>query len=146
MPMCTARTQRPDLFAAVVSHVGIYDALRTELEPNGEFNVTEFGTVKDLEQFRALYAYSPFHRVVDGTKYPPVLLTSGDNDGRVNPWQSRKMAARLQAANKSDHPILLRTTSTAGHGIGTSLDERIDEEADVWAFLLEQVGIEMKPK
>jgi prolyl oligopeptidase len=126
-----------------VSHVGIYDVLRTELEPNGEFNVTEFGTVKDPEQFAALYAYSPYHRVVDGTKYPAVLLTSGDNDGRVNPWQSRKMAARLQAANKSEHPILLRTTSTAGHGIGTSLDERIDEEADVWGFLFEQLGIKM---
>jgi prolyl oligopeptidase len=142
--MGAALTQRPDLFGAVVSHVGIYDALRTELEPNGEFNVTEFGTVKNLEQFRALYAYSPYHRVVDGTKYPPVLLTSGDHDGRVNPWQSRKMAARLQAANKSAHPILLRTTSTAGHGIGTSLDERIDEEADVWGFIFDQLGIQMR--
>ncbi len=142
--MGAALTQRPDLFAAVVSHVGIYDALRTELEPNGEFNVTEFGTVKDAEQFRALYAYSPYHRVMDGAKYPPVLLTSGDNDGRVNPWQSRKMAARLQAANGSEHPILLRTTSTAGHGIGTSLDERIDEEADVWAFVFNELSMEMK--
>src|SRR6266576_3427068 len=137
-------TQHPQLARAVESHVGIYDALRTELEPNGEFNVTEFGSVKDAEQFHALYAYSPYHRVVDGMKYPPVLLTSGDNDGRVNPWQSRKMAARLQAANKSDHPILLRTTSTAGHGIGTSLDERIDEEADVYAFLFDQLGMQMK--
>lgn len=142
--MGAALTQRPDLFGAVVSHVGIYDVLRTELEPNGEFNVTEFGTVKDLEQFKALYEYSPYNHVADGTKYPPVLLTSGDNDGRVNPWQSRKMAARLQAANGSDKPILLRTTSTSGHGIGTALDERIDEEADVWSFLFEQVGIEIK--
>jgi len=141
--MGAALTQRPDLFAAVVSHVGIYDALRTELEPNGEFNVTEFGTVKDTEQFKALYAYSPYHHVVDGRKYPPVLLTSGDNDGRVNPWQSRKMAARLEAANASGNPILLRTTSTSGHGIGTSLDERIDEEADVWGFLFEQLGIKV---
>jgi prolyl oligopeptidase len=124
--------------------VGIYDSLRTELEPNGEFNVTEFGTVKDKEQFAALHAYSPYHRVVDGTKYPPVLLLSGDHDGRVNPWQSRKMAARLQAANASEHPILLRTTSTSGHGIGTALDERIDEEADVYAFLLDQLGIRIK--
>ena len=142
--MGAALTQRPDLFAAVVSHVGIYDSLRMELEPNGEFNVTEFGSVKDAEQFRALYAYSPYHRVVDGTKYPPILLTSGDNDGRVNPWQSRKMAARLQAANTSGNPILLRTTSTAGHGIGTSLDERIDEEADVYGFLFDQLGIQIK--
>jgi prolyl oligopeptidase len=142
--MGAALVQRPDLFAAVVSHVGIYDMLRTELEPNGEFNITEFGTVKDLEQFRALFAYSPYHHVVDGTKYPAVLMTSGDNDGRVNPWQSRKMAARLQAANGSGKPILLRTTSTSGHGIGTALDERIDEEADVWGFILDQLGIQIK--
>ena len=100
-------------------------------------------TVKDPEQFKALYGYSPYHHVVDGTKYPPVLLTSGDNDGRVNPWQSRKMAARLQAANTGGL-VLLRTTSTSGHGIGTSLDERIDEEADVWGFLFEQLGIQVK--
>jgi prolyl oligopeptidase len=142
--MGAALTQRPDLFRAVVAQVGIYDMLRVELDPNGAFNTTEFGTVKDLDQFKALYAYSPYHHVMDGTKYPAVLLTSGDNDGRVNPWQSRKMAARLQEANKSDHPILLRTTSTAGHGIGTSLDERIDEEADVWAFLFDQLGMQVK--
>jgi prolyl oligopeptidase len=142
--MGAALTQRPDLFGAVVGHVGIYDSLRTELEPNGEFNVTEFGTVKDEAQFRALHTYSPYHRVLDGTKYPAVLLLAGDHDGRVNPYNSRKMAARLQAANKSERPILLRTTSTSGHGIGTSLDERIDEEADVYAFLFDQLGITLK--
>ena len=91
-------TQRPDLARAVVAHVGIHDMLRVELDPNGQFNVTEFGTVKDPEQFKALFAYSPFHHVRDGVKYPAVLLTTGENDGRVNPAQSRKMAARLQAA------------------------------------------------
>jgi len=140
--MGAALTQRPELFRAVVSSVGFYDSLRTELEPNGEFNVTEFGTVKDAEQFRALYAYSPYHHVVDGTKYPAVLLMTGDNDGRVNPYHSRKMAARLQAANGSEHPILLRTTSSAGHGIGTALDERIDEEAEVYSFLFDQLGMD----
>jgi len=101
-------TQRPDLARVVVSRVGIYDMLRVELDPNGAFNVTEFGTVKDPEQFKALYAYSPFHRVRDGVRYPAVLLTTGENDGRVNPFQSRKMAARLQAASASDLPILFR--------------------------------------
>src|SRR5581483_9821508 len=118
-------TQHPDMVHAVVSQVGIYDSLRTELEPNGEFNITEFGTVKNKEQFDALHAYSPYHRVVNGTKYPAVLMLTGDNDGRVNPFHSRKMIARLQAANKSKYPILLRTTASAGHGMGTSLDERI---------------------
>ena len=135
-------TQRPDLARAVVSHVGIYDMLRIELDPNGQFNVTEFGTVKDPDQFKALYAYSPYHNVRDGTKYPAVLLTTGENDGRVNPAQSRKMAARLQAATASDSPILFRSTASAGHGIGTALKERIAEQADVLAFLYDQLGIE----
>lgn len=134
-------TQHPGTVRAVVSHVGIYDSLRTELEPNGEFNITEFGTVKNRDQFEALYAYSPYHHVVDGTRYPAVMMLTGDNDGRVNPFHSRKMIARLQAANKSKFPILLRTTSTAGHGIGTALDERIAEEADVYAFLFDQLGM-----
>ncbi|MDB6111110.1 MAG: prolyl endopeptidase [Pedosphaera sp.] len=137
-------TQHPDLIRAVVSHVGIYDSLRTELDPNGEFNITEFGTVKNPEQFKALYDYSPYQRVVNGTRYPAVLLMTGDNDHRVNPSHSRKMAARLQAANKSKNPILLRTTAIAGHGMGTGLDERIAGEADAYAFLFDQLGIKYK--
>jgi prolyl oligopeptidase len=137
-------TQHPELARVVVSHVGIYDALRTELEPNGEFNITEFGTVKDADQFAALYAYSPYHHVVDGTRYPAVLLLTGDHDGRVNPFHSRKMIARLQAANHSKHPILLRTTSAAGHGMGTAFDEGIAEGADVYAFLFDQLGLKYK--
>jgi prolyl oligopeptidase len=135
-------TQRPDLARAVVSHVGIYDMLRVELDPNGQFNVTEFGTVKDPEQFRALFAYSPYHHVHNGTKYPAVLFTTGDNDGRVNPAQSRKMAARLQAATASDLPILFRSTASAGHGIGTALKVRIAEQADVLSFLFGQLGVD----
>ena len=134
-------TQHPDLTRAVVSHVGIYDMLRVELDPNGAFNVTEFGSVKDPAQFRALYAYSPYHHVVDGTKYPAVLFMTGDNDGRVNPLHSRKMTARLQAANGGTHPILLRTTANAGHGMGTALGERIAQEADGLAFLFDQLGM-----
>ena len=134
-------TQHPDLFRAVVSSVGIYDMLRVELAPNGAFNVTEFGTVKNPGQFKALYAYSPYHHVVDGTKYPAVLMMTGANDGRVAPYHSRKMTARLIAANKSDNPILLRTSSSAGHGMGTALSERIKQSADIYAFLFAQLGM-----
>ncbi len=133
-------TQRPELFRAVASHVGIYDMLRVELEPNGAFNVTEFGTVKNRAQFDALYAYSPLHHVKDGVAYPAVLLTTGDNDGRVNPYNSRKMAARLQAATSSDRPILLRTSASSGHGIGSSMKDRIAEKSDVLFFLMDQIG------
>jgi prolyl oligopeptidase len=135
-------TQRPELARAVVAHVGIHDMLRVELDPNGQFNVTEFGTVKNPEQFKALLAYSPFHHVRDGVNYPAVLLTTGENDGRVNPAQSRKMAARLQAATASDLPILFRSTASAGHGIGSSLKDRIAEQADVLAFLFNQLGVD----
>lgn len=138
--MGAALTQRPDLFRAVVSFVGIYDMLRVELDPNGAFNTTEFGTVKDPDQFKALYAYSPYHHVKDGTAYPAILFLTGENDHRVNPMQSRKMTARLQAANGGKNPILLRTTSSAGHGIGTALNERIEQNADVLSFLFDQLG------
>jgi prolyl oligopeptidase len=134
-------TQHPELMRAVVSFVGIYDMLRVELAPNGEFNVTEFGTVKDPDQFKALYAYSPYHHVVDGTKYPSILFMTGANDGRVAPYHSRKMVARLDEANKSANPILLRTSSSAGHGIGTALSERIKQLADEYSFLFAQLGM-----
>jgi prolyl oligopeptidase len=137
-------TQHPELMRAVVSFVGIYDMLRVELAPNGAFNVTEFGTVKDPEQFKALYAYSPYHHVVDGTKYPSILFMTGANDGRVAPYHSRKMTARLDAANKSTNPILLRTTSSAGHGIGTALTERIKQLSDEYSFLFSQLGMSKK--
>jgi prolyl oligopeptidase len=106
--------------------------------------VTEFGTVQDPEQFKALYAYSPYHHVVDGTKYPSILMLTGANDGRVAPYHSRKMIARLDEANKSENPILLRTSSSAGHGIGTALNERIKQLADTYAFLFAQLGMERK--
>jgi prolyl oligopeptidase len=139
-------TQRPDLFRAVVSHVGVYDMLRVETTPNGAFNVTEYGSVKDPEQFKALYAYSPYHRVKDGVAYPAVLLLTGENDGRVSPYMSRKMAARLQAANASKNPILLRVSFTSGHGIGTALSERVEQSADVYTFLFQQLGMEKEAR
>jgi prolyl oligopeptidase len=139
--MGAALTQRPDLFRAVVAQVAIFDMLRVELDPNGEFNVTEFGTVKDPEQFRALYGYSPYHRVRDGVKYPAVFMSTGENDGRVNPANSRKMAARLQAATTSGLPIFLVTTDAAGHGMGSPLSVQIDQMADYLAFLFDQLGM-----
>jgi prolyl oligopeptidase len=139
--MGAALTQRPDLYRAVVSFVGIYDMLRVERDPNGAFNTTEFGTVKDPAQFKALYAYSPYHHVLDGTAYPAILFLTGENDHRVNPMESRKMIARLQVANSAGRPILLRTTSNAGHGIGTALDEEIEQSADMYGFLFDQLGI-----
>jgi len=143
--MGVALTQHPELYRAVVSMVGVYDMLRVEDTSNGAFNVTEYGTVKDPDQFKALYAYSPYHHVVDGVRYPSILLTTGANDPRVDPWHSRKFCARLQAANASANPILLRTTDKAGHGIGSSLDEIIAERADIYAFLLHELGVDFHP-
>ncbi|HVP57610.1 MAG TPA: prolyl oligopeptidase family serine peptidase [bacterium] len=143
--MGAAFTQHPELFRVVLSHVGIYDALRTELSDNGEFNVTEFGTVKDPDQFAALYAYSPYHHVKDGEKYPAILFTGGDTDARVEPMQSRKMTARMQAATASRLPVLLRTNPNAGHGIGTALEYQLSDRADELAFLFAQLGMKYTP-
>ena len=129
----------------VVSFVGIYDMLRTELSPNGEFNITEFGTVKNADQFQAMLAYSPYEHVEEGVRYPAMLMLTGANDPRVEPMQSRKMIARLQAATASPAPILLRTSDNSGHGIGTPLAEQIDETVDVYAFIFDQLGIEFRP-
>jgi prolyl oligopeptidase len=136
-------TQHPQLAHAVISAVGIYDMLRVELDPNGAFNTTEFGTVKDEAQFRALYAYSPYHHVREGEKYPAVLMMTGANDGRVNPMHSRKFTAALQAATASGLPVYLRISTKSGHGIGSSLDERIDQSADRMAFLFDQLGMNL---
>ncbi len=138
-------TQHPHLFKAVVSFVGIYDMLRLELSPNGSFNVTEYGSVKNPAQFKALYAYSPYYRVKDGTAYPACMFLTGANDPRVNPMQSRKMVARLQAANSSRNPILLWTSSDSGHGIFMSLSQRVGQYTDVYAFLFHQLGVTYKP-
>jgi prolyl oligopeptidase len=137
--------QHPDLMTVVITHVGIYDMLRVELSANGAFNVPEFGTVKDEKQYQALRAYSPYYNVKEGEKYPAVLFLTGANDPRVDPMQSRKMTARLQAATASKAPILLRTSAGSGHGLDSSLSERIEETVDVYAFLFEQLGVKVKP-
>ena len=136
--------QQPQLASCVVSHVGIYDMLRVELSSNGAFNVPEFGTVKDPAQFKALYAYSPYHNVRDAVKYPSVLLLTGMNDPRVDAMQSRKFAARLQAAAQGvsfPNPVLLRTSLDSGHGMGTPLAERIAQAVDVHTFLCWRLGV-----
>jgi prolyl oligopeptidase len=135
-------TQRPTLARAVVSLVGLYDMLRVEHTPNGAYNVPEFGSVVDPAEFRALYAYSPYHRVTPGTAFPSILMVTGENDPRVDPWHSRKMIARLQASSSSSHPILLRTNAAAGHGRGTPLSDQIDEYTDVLTFLMRELDVE----
>ena len=137
-------TQHPQLARAVVAHVGLYDMLRVELDPNGAFNVTEFGSVKDPAQFRAFYAYSPFHQVKNGTPYPAVFFLAGKTDGRVNPAHSRRMTAVLQSATSSGNPVLARFSSASGHGMGTALSEKIAQKADVLAFLFDQLGMTSK--
>jgi prolyl oligopeptidase len=134
-------TQRPELFRAVVSVVGIYDMLRVELDPNGLFNTTEFGTVNNPEQFAALYGYSPYHRVREGVAYPAIFMATGETDGRVNPMHSRKMVARLQAATSSGKPIYLSIQSNAGHGVGSALSIRVNQSADIYSFLFDQLGV-----
>ncbi|MFZ0390216.1 MAG: prolyl oligopeptidase family serine peptidase, partial [Calditrichia bacterium] len=138
-------TQHPQLFEAAVSYVGFYDALRTELSPNGAFNIPEFGTVKNAEQFKALYTYSPYHHVQENTGYPAVLFMTGANDPRVDPMHSRKMTARLQQATTSGEPVLLRTSSSSGHGSGTPLSEKIAQKVDQYVFLFNELGMKYQP-
>ena len=142
--MGAAVTQHPEMYGAVVARVGIYDMLRVEQTPNGQFNTTEYGSVKNPEQFQALYAYSPYHHVKDGTKYPPVLFTSGANDPRVDPFHSRKMVARMQAATGGKGRIFLRAAG-GGHGMATPLSERIEEEVDVLSFVFNELGMKYQP-
>jgi prolyl oligopeptidase len=139
--MGAAFTQRPELFRAVVSLVGIYDMMRVELDANGAFNTTEYGSVEDAKQFAALRAYSPYHHVKDGTAYPAIFMATGETDGRVNPAHSRKMIARLQAASSSGLPIYLSINSHAGHGIGSALSIRVNQASDYYAFLFDQLGM-----
>ena len=132
-------TQRPDLARAVVAAVPVLDSLRSETTINGQYNIAEFGTVKDPDHFAALLAYSPYHNVQDETSYPAVLLTAGEFDTRVEAWHAKKMAARLQAATRSEHPVLLRM-EPGGHLSG-SLEQTIDESTDIHAFLFDQLGL-----
>jgi prolyl oligopeptidase len=135
-----ALTQRPDLFALALINVGEVDVLRSEAGPNGAVNTPEFGTVKDPDGFKYLYAEDAYQHVKNGTPYPTVMLITGANDPRVDPWQLFKMTARLQAATSSKNPVLLRVDTDAGHGIGSTKTQRDLITADQAALLLEIAG------
>jgi prolyl oligopeptidase len=137
-------TQHPDEYRAVVSFVGIYDMLRSELWPNGRYNTSEYGTVTNKADFEWLYAYSPLQHVKPGVAYPAVLLITGVNDPRVAPWQSRKFAAALQAATSSDRPILLLTRMNEGHGVTASFSQRVGNTAAALTFFAGELGLDDK--
>jgi len=137
-------TQHPGAFKAVVSFVGIYDMIRNELFPNGQYNISEYGTATNAENFKWLYAYSPYHHIKQNTDYPAVLLETGMNDPRVASWQSRKFAAALQDANNSDSPIILLTRMNEGHGVTASFSQRIGNYAASMTFFAHELGLQLK--
>lgn len=134
-------TDRPELFAAVVPAVGALEMVRMETTPNGVPNIPEFGTRTNERGFRALLEMSTYHQVRDGVAYPAVLLTHGVNDPRVEVWHTTKTAARLMAATASERPVLMRLDYASGHGVGSTRSQVFDERADVYAFLLWQMGV-----
>ena len=137
-------TQHPEEFKAVVSFVGIYDMLRAELFPNGQYNISEYGTSTNQTDFKWLYTYSPYHNVKPNTAYPATLLETGINDPRVASWQSRKFAAALQAANTSDNPIILITRMNEGHGVTASFSQRTGNTAAAVTFFAHELGLKLK--
>jgi prolyl oligopeptidase len=136
-----ALTERPDLFAVALPRVGCVNAVRMETTPNGVPNIPEFGSCETEAGFRSLYEMDALQHVRDGVKYPAVLVTHGANDPRVEPWQSAKFAARLQAATASGKPVLFRVDYEAGHGIGSTKTQRLQERADIYSFMLWQFGV-----
>lgn len=137
-------TQRPDLFGACLPAVGVMDMLRFHKFTAGRFWVDDYGCADtDEDEFNALYAYSPYHNLVDGTQYPPTMITTADTDDRVVPGHSFKFAARLQEAHVGSNPVLIRIESKAGHGAGKPTAKIIEEVADQWAFLAKH--LEMEP-
>ncbi len=136
-----AITERPELFAAAVSSVGVHDTIRSETRANGVANIPEYGTVKKEDEFHALLAMSSYAQVRSGVDYPAVLLTHGVNDIRVDVWQSTKFAARLAAARTGSRPVLLRLDYDAGHGAGGTRRQLQQRQADIWAFFLWQFGV-----
>ncbi len=141
-----AATSAPDLFAAAIFDVGVLDAVRSEESANGITNISEFGTVKNADEFKALLDMSTYHQIKDGVAYPAVLLVHGMNDPRVDVWNSGKAAARLQQAMPNGRPVLLRLDAQAGHGVGSTAQQRANERADIYSFLLWQFGkVQAKP-
>lgn len=135
-------TQRPDLFAAAVPAVGVMDMLRFDEFTAGRFWVDDYGSAKDSRQmFEYLKGYSPYHNLKADVKYPATLVTTADTDDRVVPSHSFKFAARLQHSHKGDEPVLIRIETRAGHGSGKPTSMRIEELADICAFLAENLGM-----
>lgn len=134
-------TQRPDLFGAAIPQVGVLDMLRFEKFTIGYAWVSDYGSVQDAEEFAALRAYSPYHNLKPGTSYPPTLITTADHDDRVFPAHSFKFAAALQAAQGGDAPTLIRIETRAGHGAGKPTSKRLDEAADLLAFVMNALGM-----
>ncbi len=134
-------TQRPDLFGAALPAVGVMDMLRFHKFTIGWAWVSDYGSPDDPEQFKALRAYSPLHNLRLGTAYPATLVTTADHDDRVVPGHSFKFAAALQAAQGGDQPILIRIQADAGHGLGKPTTVEIAEQADIYAFLVNALGI-----
>ncbi len=138
--MGRALTERPDLFAVVLSDVGASNTLRAEFSPNGPPNISEFGTIKDHDGFLALKEMDSIQAVKMGVKYPSVLLTTGLHDPRVSPWEVAKMTAALQRATASHNPVLLKVNIDAGHGIGSTRMQIDEELADQYAFIFWRTG------
>ncbi|WP_298509308.1 prolyl oligopeptidase family serine peptidase [uncultured Kordia sp.] len=137
-----AVTERPDLYAAVVIRVGLLNTVRSEIAPNGQNNIKEFGTVKDSTEFEALLAMDAYHHIEKNVAYPSVFLTSGINDSRVAAWQPAKFAARMQAATSSENPILLSVNFSEGHGFDRTQKSKREELADIISFALWRTGSE----
>lgn len=134
-------TQRPDLFGACLPSVGVMDMLRFHKFTAGRFWVDDYGSSDDPEEFKAIYAYSPYHNIKEGVKYPPTLITTADTDDRVVPGHSFKFAAALQRAQAGDAPVLIRIETRAGHGAGTPTAKQIEELTDEYTFLYEHLGM-----
>jgi prolyl oligopeptidase len=135
--------QRPDLVGAALPAVGVMDMLRFNQFTAGRFWVDDYGSAENADEFKALYAYSPYHNVRKGTNYPATLVTTADTDDRVVPGHSFKYAAALQAAQAGDAPVLIRIETRAGHGSGKPTDKLIEEFADEWAFLVANLHVEL---
>ncbi len=135
-------TQRPDLFGAALAYVGVMDMLRFDQFGQGAGWVGDYGSPQNPEDFKALRAYSPYHNVKPGTHYPATMVITGDHDARVMPAHSFKFAAALQAAQTGPAPILLRVRLSTGHGAGPTTSQVIEEKADAYAFLMENLGMQ----
>ncbi|MCB9384386.1 MAG: S9 family peptidase [Bryobacterales bacterium] len=139
-----AITQRPDLFGAALPAVGVMDMLRFDKFTAGRFWVDDYGSSSNPEEFKALYAYSPYHNLKNNTEYPATLITTADTDDRVVPGHSFKFAAELQHVQKGSEPVLIRIETSAGHGAGKPTSKTIDELTDQWAFLVKNLGMDVQ--